>query len=45
MVAKNKFRNWFKQYFKGAFMRYLITGGCGFLGSNISSKILEKDIY
>ena len=23
-------------------MKYLITGGCGFLGSNISSKILEK---
>ncbi|MBE3605366.1 GDP-mannose 4,6-dehydratase [Campylobacter sp. RM13119] len=23
-------------------MKYLITGGCGFLGSNISSKILEQ---
>ena len=23
-------------------MRYLITGGCGFLGSNIASKILEQ---
>ncbi|MGL1935259.1 MAG: GDP-mannose 4,6-dehydratase [Fibrobacterales bacterium] len=23
-------------------MKYLITGGCGFLGSNIASKILEK---
>jgi CDP-paratose 2-epimerase len=22
-------------------MRYLITGGCGFLGSNISKKIIE----
>jgi len=23
-------------------MKYLITGGCGFLGSNIASKILEQ---
>ena len=23
-------------------MKYLITGGCGFLGSNIASKVLEQ---
>jgi CDP-paratose 2-epimerase len=24
-------------------MKYLITGGCGFLGSNIASAILKKN--
>lgn len=23
-------------------MKYLITGGCGFLGSNIASEVLKK---
>jgi len=42
MAAKDYIRQWLARSIKGNKMKYLITGGCGFLGSNIAAQILKN---
>jgi CDP-paratose 2-epimerase len=42
VAAKDDADRWLTRSIKGITMKYLITGGCGFLGSNIASEILKQ---
>jgi CDP-paratose 2-epimerase len=41
LEATNKIERWVDKSHEGVCVKYLITGGCGFLGSNIASAILK----
>ena len=42
MGSENIFKGRNKKGFKTQNMKYLITGGCGFIGSNLAAEVLER---
>ena len=42
MGPENIFKGRIKKGFKIQYMKYLITGGCGFIGSNLAAEVLKK---
>jgi CDP-paratose 2-epimerase len=42
MGSENIFKGRNKKGFKTQYMKYLITGGCGFIGSNLAAEVLKR---